>query len=258
MKKLFTLCLVIFMASSMFAQDLPYLVFEFMKVEDTNGGDYMEIETFWSKIHQQRVADGTIDGWDLWSLTPNGSDQGAQYLTVTLYSSLEKMMTPMSESQIRAYAKKAHNISDKDLDAMMNKTVASRDIATQLYMKEISATINGPEMKVGIYATLDFMKELDENYEKMEESIYKVWHQQAVDAGEKMNWGLVRVILPSGSETYATHITVSMFEDLAQLVNDIESPVDPSDYMGMMAASSGIQTRDLRHRKIAQLIMMVR
>ncbi len=258
MKKLITLCLVIFMASSLYAQDLPYLLFEFMQVDDEHGADYIEIETFWSKIHQQRVADGTIDGWDLWSLTPNGSDQGAQYLTVTVYSSLEQMMASMSSDQIRAYAKKAHNISDKELDAMMDKTVVSRDIAAQLYIKQISSTINSPEMKVGIYATLDFMKQLDENYEKMEESIYKVWHQQAVDAGEKMNWGLTRVILPSGSETYATHITVSMYETLAQLTNDIESPADPLDYMAVMAASSGIQTRDLRHRKIAQLLMMIR
>ena len=113
-------------------------------------------------------------------------------------------------------------------------------------------------MHTGIFATFDFMKQLDENYERMEDQIFRIWHQQSVDEGDKMNWSLTRVILPSGSDVYATHITVSMYENQQQLASDLEAEEDNSDYMSVMAASGGIQTRDLRRKLIGQLMMMVR
>lgn len=258
MKRILTLCLALSIATFSFAQEPLYLLFEFMEVNDEHMEDYLEVETFWSKIHQQRIADGSIDGWDLWELMPSGSEQGSQYLTVTVYHSLEQMMTPMNMDAIRGYAKKAHSISDKELNAIMDKTVVSRNIANQLYLKQLSSTINAPEMHEGIYATLDFMKELDENYERMEERIFRIWHQQSVDQEEMNSWELLRIIMPFGSDVYATHVTVGMYEDLKQLTTYLEQPEDNTDYMNMMAAAGGIQTRDLKHRKIARLIMMIR
>jgi len=241
-----------------FSQENGYLLFEFMSVNDETGIDYMEVEEYWSKIHQQRIADGSIMGWDLWTLMPSGSDQGAQYLAVTVFGSLDKMMASMTIDQVTNYAKAAHNSSQKEIDAMIEKTTRSRDISRLFYLKQISATINSPDMHTGIYATFDFMKQLDENYERMEEQIFRVWHQQSVDGDEKMNWELNRVILPSGSDSYATHITISMYENAQQLAADLESEQDDSDYMSVMAASGGIQTRDLRQKKIGQLVMMIR
>ena len=132
------------MAVSIHAQDNSsdlYLIFEFMKVNDEQGSNYIEVEEFWSGIHKQRVADNGIIGWDLWSLTPSGSEQGSQYLTVTLFSSLQDMMAPISMDDIMASARKAYpDYSDKDFSAIMNKTMASRDIAHQVFLKEIDTT----------------------------------------------------------------------------------------------------------------------
>ncbi len=74
------------------AQDKLYLVFEFMKVDNEQVAVYMETESFWEKIHEQRVKNGDIIGWDLWSLKPGGEDQGFQYMTVNLYKDAVSMI----------------------------------------------------------------------------------------------------------------------------------------------------------------------
>ncbi|MEJ2003645.1 MAG: hypothetical protein P8X57_01485 [Cyclobacteriaceae bacterium] len=253
----FLLCLIMVAGGIAQQNDYEYVLFEFMSVNDAQGTNYLEIEEYWSKIHQERIADGSIVGWDLWSLTP-ADTEGAQYLAVTLYESLDKMFDALDMEQIQNYANKAHNSSQKEFDEMLGKTAATRDIMSSMYLKILSSTINSPEMHTGIYATFDFMKQLDENYERMEDQIFRIWHQQSVDEGSKMSWALTRVILPAGSDVYATHITVSMLENRQQLANELESEQDDSDYMSVMAASGGVQTRDLRKKLIGQLLMMVR
>ena len=103
-----------------------YLLFEFMQVKNEQGSDYLQVEQFWSGIHKQRVADKSILGWDLWSLTPSGTKQGAQYLTVTLFKSLEDMLQALGSLDVVAYAKKAYpDKSESDLNAMFTKTFSS-------------------------------------------------------------------------------------------------------------------------------------
>ncbi|HSQ47191.1 MAG TPA: hypothetical protein VLM44_09760, partial [Lutibacter sp.] len=81
MKKFLTLIAIILMGNTAVAQDKLYLLFEFMKVDNEQEQAYMETESFWEKIHEQRTKNGEILGWDLWSLQPGGEDQGYQYLT---------------------------------------------------------------------------------------------------------------------------------------------------------------------------------
>ena len=91
MKKLFLFIAIILLSSNVIAQDKLYLVFEFMRVDNEQESDYMETESFWEKIHEQRIKNGDIIGWDLWSLRPGGEDQHFQYLTVNLYNDPVKM-----------------------------------------------------------------------------------------------------------------------------------------------------------------------
>lgn len=260
MKKLFALIVAISMVMVSYAQDLPdnlYLIFEMMHVPDNQGGNYMEVEEFWSKIHQQRVANGSIIGWDLWSLAPSGSEQGAQYMTVTLYSSMEAMFTGMNLDQVRAYAKQAHNASDKDIDEMMERTVASRDIMYQVYSRQIASTENAPPMKEGMYVLIGFMKQNSADYVEVERNIFLPMHQQAVDNGEMMGWGLCENLLPIGTESYSTHMTFNFYENQAKMSSWFEIS-DDNDMSAAMAANQGLTTREMKHVKIGQLVMMVR
>lgn len=262
MKKFISLCLVILMAINSKAQEKPaplYLLFEFMQVNDDQGSDYWAVEEFWSGIHKQRVADKSILGWDLWSLSPAGTKQGSQYLTVTLFPSLKDMLQAMSSMDAMAYAKKAYpGKTEKELSAMFDKTLKSRDMAHQVVLKQVDRTKGDFQMKIGTLATIDIMKQLDDSYEKVESDIFKPWHQDLVDKGKKGSWELLRTILPAGSEAYGTHLTVSMFNDAAQLAASMEGANGEMDLMTQLAVKEGLKTRDGKEVKIAKLEMMVR
>lgn len=262
MKRLLTLCVVVIMTLSLKGQNDPpqlYLLFEFMQVSGENGSDYQQVEEFWSGIHKQRVADKSILGWDLWSLTPSGTKQGSQYLTVTLFANLQDMLKSINSLDVYGYAKKAYpNKTDKDLNLMFDKTGKSRDMANQVLFKMVDQTKSDFDMKVGTIATLDIMKQLDDSYEKVESEIFKPWHQQMVDQGKKGNWGVLRAILPAGSEAYATHITFSMYKDEAQLAAFMEDSSGAMDLVTQLAVKEGLKTREDKEVKFAKLIMTVK
>lgn len=262
MKKLFTLAMISLLTLSVMAQSAPkklYLLFEFMQVNDEHGSDYLKVEDFWSGIHKQRIADKQITGWDLWSLTPSGTKQGSQYMTVTLFSSLKDMLQPGGFDNIVASAKKAYpKMTEKEINDMINLTVASRDIANQVYLEQVDVTKGDFQMKIGTVATFDIMKQLDDSYEKTESEIFKPWHQDMVNKGKKGSWELLRTILPAGSEAYGTHITVDMFKDAAQLAAYMEAPMDDIDFLTQSAVKTGFATREWKEKKIGTLIKMVR
>ena len=262
MKTLLTFCLVVLLQFGVFAQESPkplYLLFEFMQVKGDQTSEYLKVEDFWSGIHQQRIANKSILGWDLWSLTPSGKEQGSQYVTVTLFSSLTSMLESVESLDVMGLAKKAYPAkTDKELGAMFDKTVKSRDLANQVMCREIDGTKGDFKMAVGTMFTMDIMKQLDDNYVKVESEIFKPWHQQMVKDGKKGSWELVQTILPSGSEAYGTHMTVSMFKDEAQLAGSMEGSVGEMDLKTQFVVKEGLKTRDLRETKIGKLVKMVR
>lgn len=68
----------------------------------------------------------------------------------------------------------------------------------------------------------------------------------------------MRVILPSGSEAYGSHITYSFFNDYAQLANYMEMSMGEWDAKTQMAATKGLETRDWKEKVIGRLVNMVR
>ena len=95
-----------------------------------------KLKLFWAKIHEQRVKNGDIIGWDLWRLQPGGEDQGFQYLTVNLYNDPVKMMSGAGD--LDAALKAAYpDMSEEDLDKHMSKTAKSRDLSVRIYLELI-------------------------------------------------------------------------------------------------------------------------
>ncbi len=263
MKTLLTFALVLLISFSTKAQEKEsslYLLFEFMHVDGTNSVDYWQVEDFWSGIHKQRVADKSILGWDLWTLTPGGTSQGSQYLTVTLFSSLGNMLRAINGMDVMAYAKKAYpKKTDKELGAMFEKTGKARNLANQVLFKQVDKTKDEFAMKVGTMITMDIMKQTDDSYEKVESEIFKPWHQEMVTKGKKGSWQLLRAILPAGDEAYGSHLTVSMYNDAAQLSSFMEGwGGGDMNMMTSLAVKEGLKTRIWKEVKIGTLQMMVR
>ncbi len=257
LKKLFTIG---FMLAGLQAYcQKEYLSFEFMKVQDKNITAYMAYEDFWSKIHQEAIKEGACIGWDLWALQPGGQDQGYQYLAVTVYNDMNKMMAGPSLDQILAFAKKAYpNMSPDDITKKITAGAETRSRAEVLLLENIDGTQDKFDMPLGTVAQMDFMKANDAAaYEKAESDVFKPIHQKAVDEGLKGSWSVARIILPSGTDAYATHITFNMFKDSNQYISSLS--LDLSKYVtDMDPVNKGVATRDDRWQYLATLIKKLR
>ncbi len=260
MKKLLMLIAIILVGNTVVAQDKLYLIFEFMKVDNEQEAAYMETETFWEKIQEQRTKNGDILGWDLWSLQPGGEEQGFQYLTVTLYNDPVKMMRNAGNfeaSLMAAYPK----MTEDELNKKFMSTSKSRDLAHRVYLEQIAATKDNFQMPLGTVAGINLMKvsyENFDNYEKFETEIFQPIAQKEVDAGTRGNWGLMRYMLPTGSDVYATHITADMYKDYNQLFNGTTGDGLKLSEAQIQKIEEGIATRDMKYKYVGTLVKKVR
>jgi len=260
MKNLLILIACMFLGNNVIAQDKLFLVFEFMKVDNEQETAYLETESFWEKIHEQRTKNGDILGWDLWSLQPGGENNGYQYLTVTLYSDPVNMMSGAGvfEAALKAAYPK---MTEAELNKTFNNTAKSRDLAKRAYLEQIATTKGSFDMPIGTIAGINLMKATDlnyETYEKFETEIFQPMAQKEVDAGIRENWNLMRYLLPTGSDVYATHITADMYKDYNQLFNGgtVDGPELSEDQMKKI--QEGLMTRDMKYKYLATLIKKVR
>ena len=231
-----------------------YVMFEFMKVEDEHLIDYMALEDFWSKIHQEGIKEGAYTGWDLWSLQPGGQEQGYQFLVVTVYDDMKNMMQGSTMEEIFARGKKAY--PDMTEEQIMERTMAGADSRTRgviLYCSVIDGTEGEFDMPLGTFATIGMMKAKDNDaYVKAESEVFKPIHQKSVSEGLKGSWSLARIISPTGTDTYASHFTVNMYKDLDQYTS--ESSADFGDFVAdWEKVNKGVETRDMRWVYMATL-----
>ncbi|WP_273567342.1 hypothetical protein [Maribacter halichondriae] len=264
MKKVVLIAVLMLFGVMANAQEKLYLVFEFMKVDNEQEAAYGETEEFWQKIQEQRVKAGDIMGWDLWTLKPGGEMQDFQYLTVSLYKDPVKMMDGSSWSNLMDRAKAAYpNMNEADLMDKLNGSSKNRDLAVRIYAEEIATTTGSSpsEMVLGTVAQLDMMKVDLMNYgtyEKAEKEVFQTLHQKAVDAGEKTSWGLIRFMSPIGSDTYASHMTVSMFDGYKQALNQNIDWEEGSTPAKTKLMQEGMAARDMKYVYMAELVRMAR
>lgn len=236
-----------------------YLVLEFMEVDNEQETAYGETESFWRNIHQERVNAGDIIGWDLWWLRPGGENQGAQYLTVTIYDDPVKMM---QGGNLMEHARNAYpDMSDDELMAELNKAATTRDLAYRHYMARVGGVSSDYQLEVGTVSSMDMMKvEFDnmssyEMYEQTELEVFMPWHDEAIQNGNKESWGLYRVMSPIGSATSFSHITFNMYNGWEQYFS---AGMGGDSFSDGLLIERGLQTRTMEWSYLANLIDMVR
>lgn len=260
MRKLTLLIVMALFCSVGMAQQEKFLVFEFMKVADNQDANYWETETFWEKIHAERVKKGEIKGWDLWSLKPGGAEQGYQYVTVTIY---DNAVSAMGGGDIWEAAKIAYPlIADTDLDSIIQQGLTSRELSKRLFLTRIATTKDDFTMELGSVMKMNFMDALPgkyKEYEKAELELFLPLHQQSVDAGIMSHWAVARLLMPSGSKVKTSHLTFDMYKDFQQYFASYgaeeEMEVDPETHKKVEEA---LKTRDLNWTYVGTMVKTVK
>jgi len=253
--------IIAFLAGPVSAQEKLFAILEFMQVDGDQEQSYWETENFWEKIHQERLHNGDIVGWDLWSLKPGGEEQGYQYLTVTVFDNLSKML--QAGEGIMAAAQGAYpDYTEDRFQEKMKHTTASRDLSVRLFVEVLKETNSNMSMEPGVVAGISFMKAnpgMSGQYEKAEKEVFFPVHQKMVDQDVMEYWGLGRVMIPFGSDVYASHIIVTMFRDNDQFVKSLEvNPWEGVDEETLKKANEGRATRDLKWGYLGNLVKTVR
>jgi hypothetical protein len=260
MKKTLILLVMFALGYSAMAQDKHYSVLEFMKVDEINETAYLETESFWEKIHEQRIKNGDLVGWDLWKLKSNDEDLSYQYLTISVYNDPATMLAEWGD--VNVLAKKGFpNLSDEEIKKRMDITARSRDLAVRYYLERIDKTDDNYEIPVGTIATLSMMKVDLENfgkYEKAESEIFKPMHQTEIDNGQRESWNLNRFISPVGSDTYASHITMNIYKDFNQFFSTSNEDEPLITEAEQKAIDDGIALRKMKYVHMATLLKKVR
>ncbi|WP_372755883.1 hypothetical protein [Labilibaculum sp.] len=256
MKKLILFIVMAIFCSVSMAQQEKFLVFEFMKVKDNQDANYWETETFWEKIHAERVKNGEIKGWDLWSLKPGGAEQAYQYVTVTIYNDA---VSAMEAGDIWEAAKRAYPlISDVDLENIIQKGDESRELSKRMFVSIIAVTDDDFEMELGSVMKMNFMDVLpgkSKEYETAEKNVFLPKFQKLVDKGILGHWALARVLMPSGSKVKTTHLTFDMYDDFKHYFEayDFEE-LAILDSKAQLKEDAALKLRDLNWTYVGVLV----
>jgi len=265
MKKLFCFAIILaFVFHYAVAQDdHQYLVIEFIKVKSTQMVDYSENKDFLEKIYQEAVKQGEVKGWDLWTLQ-SGPDQGDfQYVTITYYDDPVKMMNGLTDDNLMSYAKRAYSSekSDNQIEMIVNNAVKNRDLAMRAYMVVVAQTDDDFEYKPGVLASFDLMKAAEgrfNEYEHVEEDLYRPFHQKKIEAGMMGSWKFLRTAVPMGSEAEYTHMTLNFYDSYLQFFNSMEYEDIEASEEQLMAMEEGLSSRDQKWVYLATLLKAIR
>lgn len=203
--------------------------------------------------------DKGIWAWQLFSLSPSGTGQGEQFLKVNVLGNLSQSLSLLDAPGFMDYAQKAYpDKSREELKTVIKKTSQSLEIVNQYLFEQIDGWQKVDfKMNIGFMAALEVSKKLDDSYEQVASEVFKPFYQALVNDDKIGNWGLLRAILPTGSNAYATHISFLFFNDMDQMIAFMKESNYPVDMKLSPEFEKGLKTRDLEKLVIATLIMMV-
>ena len=78
-----------------------------------------------------------------------------------------------------------------------------------------------------------------------------------MERGDRSRWELLRIMVPYGSDTYATHVTADMYKDYAHMLSPNTGGDEPTAEQ-QKKMQEGVKTRDMKFSYIARLIKKVR
>lgn len=179
MKKLLFASLLVLISFVVNAQTIAVL--DYMKVASNKQDEYQAVEKQWKALHQSRVDNGQILGWEFYYVRNSGTDSPYNFVTVTLYENFGKTETSFTDADFN----KAFGASSADF---LKKTDASRNlIYSETYQLQVGITSQNPDKYIVVNSM--HTDNLDK-YINLEKTGYMPGHQEAKNAGQMNSWGI--------------------------------------------------------------------
>jgi hypothetical protein len=189
----------------------------YMKAEPGEVGKYLNLEReIWKPIHQERMNDGKILRWSLYSVRyPGGTGHDYNYVTVTFHESRADVENP----EFGTYAERAH--PDKNLSVLFERMYDARELVrSELWTRVDRLVPEDPQSGPAPFLQVDYMKvepTAASDYVSLEQDVWKPVHQARVDAGMMSRWALWAMTLPHGTGQPYNFAAVNGYQSMADM-----------------------------------------
>lgn len=237
MKKLLLILFVPFIVNS---QQIS--VMDAVVLKEGSDADYIEIEQFWSKIHEDIISQGKKMQWSIWKTSPGdpiaADTKPADYIIFNNYESQEQYDLSR-DIDYTAIAQRVHGISKKKAQKMIDSSFDPRE-TTRSYTLSIQAQAVSSDFspQQGMVCSISLMNQKNDDYESFEKEVFKDQFQRRIDNGDHSFWGFTRV--EERSENAYTQFSHICFNVGEQGGNAIEN-----DFKTQKLVDLGIQSRDM-------------
>lgn len=194
-----------------------YFQVDHMQVPEGNGDAYLAVERdLWKPIHEERIRQGTILSWNVYSVRAGAPNSGYNYVTVTVLDDLAKLENPFPEGTFEAA------FPAGPPEGFWERTFEARkQVHTEIWQSIDAAQATGESGPSGRYIVVNFMLVPvggESEYVSMEQEAYKPLHRARIDAGLMSGWGLYGLTLPGGKVMHYNFATVDFYDGLGDVV----------------------------------------
>ncbi|MDX1942371.1 MAG: hypothetical protein SFU99_17535 [Saprospiraceae bacterium] len=236
--------------------DAGYVIVEYMKVKPGMWEKYLECEKAWKLVHQYRVKESLITGWELEQVVfPAGTDTEYDFLTVTHYKNWKAM-----GSEVNWY-----DAALKTLPADKREIAQNADLYRDLVKSEVWTTgdmVFASGGKRPLYAVENFMKIPAggwEDWVEMESKFVKPVHEKSIAMGNRAGWLMGFMVMPRGDGYPYQASTVDYYNTWEDMGKD-EGKAWQAVYPGMSEDRIGQKiesTRSIYKTEVRRLVDFV-
>ena len=252
MKKI-NLLVALLLSAITYSQVITYTS---VRLDEGQHEAYVDLEKFWSKIHEQAINDDLETGWLIFEVIPVEGDENADNQPDFLIMNFYKDSVQMSkEVDFYKLGRSVYNkLSKKKFDKIWEDGPYGTRNFYQLERLDNTTWLFG-DLEIGTILTLNAFKQIVENCEQYEMDFYKKWHNKRILNGSRKWWELNRVLSSSeNGNKEITHVTLDM---MGRELSDSENEEFWKEvtFMDRMMWSNGAKTREMINQVNLKLLM---
>lgn len=238
--------------------DAGYVIVEYMKVKPGMSEKYLACEKAWKLIHQNRVKEGYITGWEFEEVMfPSGTGSEYDYLTITHLKNWKAINDLNGTWTDQIWANLTRNLTAEQKD-VANKAGDYRDIVKR-EIWTAGDMVFAPGVTKALYRVENFMKIPAggwEDWVEMESKFVKPVHVKSISMGTRAGWLMGFMILPRGDGYPYQGSTVDYYNTWEDMAKD-EGKAWQAVYPGMSEDRIGKKieaTRSIYKTEVRRLV----
>ena len=227
-----------------------------VRLDDGQNDAYVDVEKFWSKIHEQAINDDLETGWMIWKVIPVEGDENAanqpDFLIMNFYKDSVQMNNNVDFYKL---GRSVYNkLSKKKFDKIWEEGPYGTRNFYQLERLDNTTWLFG-DLEIGTMLSLNAFKQTNETYEQYEMEFYKKWHNKGILNGSRKWWEFNRVLSSSeNGNKEITHVTLDMMgKEIPE--DEVEKAWGIPTFSDRMMWNNGSKTREMINQVNLKLVM---